>query len=90
MPDSEDYEVKLKVFEGPLDLLLHLIRKNEVDIFDIPIRTITQQYLDYLDMMKALNISVATVSTHLQRVYEKLHVTTNTGAVAKALREKLI
>ena len=59
MPDSEDYEVKLKVFEGPLDLLLHLIRKNEVDIFDIPIRTITQQYLDYLDMMKALNISVA-------------------------------
>ena len=59
MPESEDYEVKLKVFEGPLDLLLHLIRKNEVDIFDIPIRTITQQYLEYLDMMKALNISVA-------------------------------
>ncbi|MBN1102155.1 MAG: segregation/condensation protein A [Deltaproteobacteria bacterium] len=54
-----DYEVKLEVFEGPLDLLLHLIRKNEVDIFDIPIATITDQYLHYIDMMKALNISVA-------------------------------
>jgi segregation and condensation protein A len=54
-----DYEVKLEIFEGPLDLLLHLIRKNEVDIFDIPIATITDQYLEYLDMMKAFNISVA-------------------------------
>jgi len=42
-----------------LDLLIHLIHKNEVDIFDIPITTITEQYLAYLDMMKALNISVA-------------------------------
>src|SRR5512136_732404 len=54
-----EYEVKLEIFEGPLDLLLHLIRKNEVDIFDIPIATITEQYLSYLDMMKALNISLA-------------------------------
>ena len=54
-----DYEVKLEIFEGPLDLLLHLIRKNEVDIFDIPIATITDQYLGYLDLMKALNISLA-------------------------------
>ena len=54
-----DYEVKLEIFEGPLDLLLHLIYKNEVDIFDIPIATITDQYLAYLDMMKALNINVA-------------------------------
>ena len=56
---SADYEVKLEIFEGPLDLLLHLIHKNEVDIFDIPIATITDQYLAYLDMMKALNINVA-------------------------------
>ncbi|MEJ2024375.1 MAG: segregation/condensation protein A [Deltaproteobacteria bacterium] len=42
-----------------MDLLLHLIRKNEVDIFDIPIATITDQYLEYLEMMKALNIDVA-------------------------------
>lgn len=54
-----DYEVKLEIFEGPLDLLLHLIHKNEVDIFDIPIATITDQFLEYLDMMKALNINVA-------------------------------
>ncbi|MBW1714499.1 MAG: segregation/condensation protein A [Deltaproteobacteria bacterium] len=54
-----EYQVKLEIFEGPLDLLLHLIHKNEVDIFDIPIATITDQYLEYLEMMKALNISVA-------------------------------
>jgi segregation and condensation protein A len=54
-----DYEVKLEIFEGPLDLLLHLIHKNEVDIFDIPIAMITDQYLEYIDMMKALNIDIA-------------------------------
>jgi len=53
------YEVRLEIFEGPLDLLLHLIHKNEVDIFDIPIATITDQYLAYLDMMKTLNIDMA-------------------------------
>lgn len=58
MTTNIDYEVKLEIFQGPLDLLLHLIRKNEVDIFDIPIATITDQYLEYLDMMKALNINV--------------------------------
>jgi len=54
-----DYEVRLDIFEGPLDLLIHLIRKNEVDIFDIPIATITDQYLGYIDLMEALNITVA-------------------------------
>jgi segregation and condensation protein A len=56
---NQDYEVKLEIFEGPLDLLLHLIRKNEVDIFDIPIATVADQYLEYIDMMKALNVNVA-------------------------------
>jgi segregation and condensation protein A len=56
---TDNYEVKLEIFEGPLDLLIHLIHKNEVDIFDIPIATITDQYLEYLDIMKALNIDVA-------------------------------
>jgi len=51
--------VRLEVFEGPLDLLLHLIRRNQVDIYDIPIATITDQYLDYLSLMKALNLDVA-------------------------------
>lgn len=53
------YQVKLDAFEGPLDLLLHLIRKNKVNIYDIPIAVITQQYLDYLDLMRALNIEIA-------------------------------
>jgi len=57
--DPTDYEVKLEIFQGPMDLLLHLIRKNEVDIFDIPIAIITDQFLAYLDLMKALNIDVA-------------------------------
>jgi segregation and condensation protein A len=51
--------VKLEVFEGPLDLLLHLIKKNEIDIYDIPISVITQQYLEYLEMMKSLNLDIA-------------------------------
>jgi segregation and condensation protein A len=51
--------VKLDIFEGPLDLLLYLIRKNEVDIYDIPIATITEQYLEYLDLMTVLNLDIA-------------------------------
>ena len=53
------YPVKLKIFEGPLDLLLFLIKKNEIDIYDIPISLITQQYLEYLEMMKILDLEVA-------------------------------
>src|SRR6185503_3462361 len=55
----EDYPVHLQNFEGPLDLLLHLIKKNEVDIYDIPIALVTQQYLDYLNLMQELNLDVA-------------------------------
>ena len=53
------YKVQLDIFEGPLDLLLYLIRKNEVDIYDIPIATITEQYLEYLDLMTVLNLDIA-------------------------------
>ena len=53
------YEIKLDIFEGPLDLLLYLIRKNEIDIYNIPIALITEQYLDYLDMMRSLNLDLA-------------------------------
>lgn len=53
------YKVKLDVFEGPFDLLLFLIRKNEVDIYDIPIFKITKQFLDYLEVMKILDLDVA-------------------------------
>ena len=54
-----DYKVKLEVFEGPLDLLLYLIKKEEVDIYDIPIERITNQYMEYLSIMKLLNLEVA-------------------------------
>jgi segregation and condensation protein A len=56
-PDA--YQVKLDAFEGPLDLLLHLIRKNEVNIYDIPIALITEQYLGYIELMQDLNLDVA-------------------------------
>jgi segregation and condensation protein A len=57
---NETYQIHLEnVFEGPMDLLVHLIRKNEVDIYDIPIALITDQYLGYLDWMKSLNIDIA-------------------------------
>jgi segregation and condensation protein A len=53
------YRVKLEVFEGPFDLLFHLIEKNEVDIYDIPIAEITAQYLEYLEEMRYFDIEVA-------------------------------
>ena len=52
------YQVKLQVFGGPLDLLLQLIKKNKVDIYDIPISKITEQYLEYLDVIKQCNLEV--------------------------------
>jgi segregation and condensation protein A len=54
-----DYTFRLEGFEGPLDLLLHLIQKNELDIFNIPISLVTEQYLEYLQLMKVLNLDVA-------------------------------
>ncbi len=53
------YKVKLPIFEGPFDLLLYLIKKNEVDVYDIPIAEITRQYLEYLELMKMLDLDVA-------------------------------
>lgn len=58
VPDS-DYRIKLQVFEGPLDLLLFLIRKNELDIYDIPIESVTRQYIDALHAMQQLDLDVA-------------------------------
>lgn len=54
-----DLSVRLEIYEGPLDLLLHLIKKNEVDIYDIPVALITTQYLQYLESMTSLNIELA-------------------------------
>ncbi len=56
---QEEYKVELEVFEGPLDLLLYLIKKEEVDIYDIPIEKITNQYMQYLDVMRMLDLNIA-------------------------------
>ena len=53
------YKVKLEVFEGPLDLLLYLIRKDEVDIYDVSIERITSQYLEYLETFRMLDLEIA-------------------------------
>ena len=55
----EGYPVRLSNFEGPLDLLLHLIRKHEVNVYDIPIVLITKQYLEYLELMQELDLEIA-------------------------------
>ena len=55
----DDYNVKLEMFEGPLDLLLFLIKKDEIDIYDIPIARITHEYLEYIKLLEALNIELA-------------------------------
>ena len=57
--ESASYQVALDVFEGPLDLLLHLVKKHELSILDIPIAFVTEKYLDYLDVMTSLDIDVA-------------------------------
>jgi len=59
LEEKTGYTFRLEGFEGPLDLLLHLIQKNELDIFNIPIALITEQYLEYLQLMKVLNLDVA-------------------------------
>ncbi len=56
---NSEYKVRLDIFEGPLDLLLYLIKKNEVDIYDIPVSLISAQYIEYLHLMKTLNLDLA-------------------------------
>jgi len=66
------YTVRLEMFEGPLDLLLHLINKNELDITNIPIALITEQYLEYIKLMKILNLDV--VGEYLLMASTLLHI----------------
>jgi segregation and condensation protein A len=56
---QDDYKVQLDVFEGPLDLLLYLIKKDEVDVYNIPIERVTKQYMEYLSLMKLLDLNIA-------------------------------
>jgi segregation and condensation protein A len=52
------YKLKLDIFEGPLDLLLYLIKRNDIDISDIPITEITAQYMEYIEVMKMLDLDI--------------------------------
>src|SRR5436853_5597840 len=72
----EDYPVRLQNFDGPLDLLLHLIKKHEVDIYDIPIALITKQYLEYLELMTELNLD--TVGDFLVMAATLIHIKSRT------------
>lgn len=56
---EQKYEVKLAIFEGPLDLLLHLVNKLEIDLYDIPVSTITEQYMEYIEQMQYLELNIA-------------------------------
>ena len=56
---ANNFAIRLPVFEGPLDLLLYLIRRNEIDIYDIPIEKVTQQYIDIIDSMETLDLEIA-------------------------------
>lgn len=73
---DNDHQFELEVFEGPLDLLLYLIRKAEVDIYDIPIQNITEQYLRYLNLMKMLDLDIAgeflSMATTLMQIKSRL------------------
>ena len=56
---DDTYSIKIDIFEGPMDLLVYLVRKNDVDIYNIPIAMITEQFLAYLDLMELMNIDYA-------------------------------
>ena len=70
------YKVRLEIFEGPLDLLLYLIKKEEVNIYDIPIAKVTEQYLEYLDLMQMLDLRLAgeflVVASTLMQIKSKM------------------
>ena len=72
------FAIRLDKFEGPLDLLLHLIRKNEMDIYDIPMAEITAQYLGIIDAMQTLNLDIAgeflVMAATLIHIKQKLHL----------------
>lgn len=79
--DSNVLQLELEFFEGPLDLLLHLINQMEIDIYDIPIATITDQYLDYLHQMKTIKLDIASeyfvLAATLMRIKSEMLVPRN-------------
>ena len=92
-------EIRLRQFEGPLDLLLHLIEKNDVDIYDIPISTITAQYMDYIESMQEFDMELASdflvmgatlVSIKSRMMLPGMQAALGTGDEAADPREELV
>lgn len=67
-----EYKVMISEFEGPLDLLLHLIKESSIEIFDIEIEKITEQYLDYIHQMETMNLNIA--SEYLSMAAELMEI----------------
>ncbi|MBH0179478.1 MAG: segregation/condensation protein A [Nitrospira sp.] len=88
------YQVRIEQFEGPLDLLLHLIKKNEINIYDIPIALIAQQYLAYIEAMKDLNLNVAgdflVMAATLLQIKSKMLLPADEAALDEDPREELV
>jgi segregation and condensation protein A len=78
------YKVKLPIFEGPLDLLLYLVKKDHINIYDIPIASLTQQYLEYLELMRLLDLEIAgeflVVAATLLEIKSKMLLPAEAGA----------
>lgn len=86
-----DYQVQIDVFHGPLDLLLYLVKRHEVDVFDIPIAQITEQYLHYLELMRKIDMEVAgeflVVASTLMEIKSKMLLPRKEHADAAAEKE---
>jgi len=84
------YKVHLDVFSGPLDLLLYLVRRNEVDVLDLPIATITSRFIDYLDVLEFIDMDLAAdfvvMASTLLEIKSRL-VLPQTDDVLKAISE---
>ncbi|MFH1790661.1 MAG: segregation/condensation protein A [Candidatus Omnitrophota bacterium] len=85
------YKVNLPIFEGPLDLLLYLIKKEELDIYDIPIAKITEQYLGYLEMLQLLDLNIAgeflVMAATLMHIKSKMLLPKEEGAEKEVIEE---
>jgi len=92
MAPPEPYKVALPVFEGPLDLLLHLCQKHEIDILDIPIAFVTEKYLEYIRLMQTLNLDVASeylvMAATLAHIKSRMLVPPDPSDVADDLQEE--
>jgi segregation and condensation protein A len=85
------YKIKLEVFEGPLDLLLYLVKKDHLNIYDIPIAKVTEQYLQYIDLMKMLDLNIAgeflVMAATLMQIKSKMLLPAEEGVAAEGEQE---